>query len=142
MISNVFSGVITSPNFPHNYENNQRCVWRVVAPRKSKLQFTFTSFRLEARSGCRYDYVEIRRDFSDSAPFVGRYCGFVIPPTIIADGGHLQITLRSDSSNTERGFRANFIALPFPTTKPPSTAPLCMFSTLIIHNNVSFCFAP
>ena len=53
------SGNISSPNFPGNYGNSQRCVWELVAPADHVIRISFQKFKIEPHPRCFYDYVLI-----------------------------------------------------------------------------------
>jgi hypothetical protein len=46
------SGVITSPGFPENYDNNLDLTWLIQAQLGQKIEINFLSFNLEAHSSC------------------------------------------------------------------------------------------
>ena len=52
-------GVITSPNYPQNYPNDENQIKSLVVAEGSKVELEFTDFVIEAESSCGYDYVEI-----------------------------------------------------------------------------------
>ena len=111
---NGTSGVITSPNYPGNYDSNQRCVWRITVPSGMGVRLSFTSFNLESTSSCNYDYVEIRNGSSGSSPILGKYCGSSTPIVPRAYSGSIFVTFRSDGSNSYKGFNATFAAINIP----------------------------
>ena len=47
------SGIITSPGFPENYENNLDLTWLIQVPFGQKIETTFLLFELEAHPSCR-----------------------------------------------------------------------------------------
>ena len=47
------SGVITSPGFPENYENNLDITWLIQVPFGQKIETTFLYFDVEYNSICR-----------------------------------------------------------------------------------------
>ena len=47
------SGVITSPGFPGNYDNNLDLTWLIEAPPGQKIQIRFLSFDVVAGSSCK-----------------------------------------------------------------------------------------
>ena len=40
-------GIILSPNFPSNYQNDARCVWYISAEPDELIKLTLNSFNLE-----------------------------------------------------------------------------------------------
>ena len=71
---------ITSPNYPYNYNDNQRCNWTIEAPYGKVVVLTFESFALENHSSCDYDSLEA---FDGSTPnsrsLIGKLCGSNLP---------------------------------------------------------------
>lgn len=53
------SGEITSPNFPANYNDMERCTYTVIAPDDKLVAITFYSFSLEYSEGCISDAVTV-----------------------------------------------------------------------------------
>ena len=47
------SGVITSPNFPNNYDNNVKKEWLIKVPQGYYIEVGFLKFRLERHSSCK-----------------------------------------------------------------------------------------
>ena len=52
-VINEVGGVITSPNFPNEYPNDQDCEWHVQLPVGQKVELNFLGFVLEQHGGCR-----------------------------------------------------------------------------------------
>ena len=44
---NASSGILLSPNYPNNYGNSDKCVWRIYVPTGSQLSVQFWSFDTE-----------------------------------------------------------------------------------------------
>ncbi|NXN99950.1 CSMD1 protein, partial [Rhinopomastus cyanomelas] len=49
------SGIISSPHFPSEYENNADCTWTILAEPGDTIALVFTDFQLEEG----YDFLEI-----------------------------------------------------------------------------------
>ena len=47
------SGTVTTPEWPENYPNNAKCLWRKRCPRKKKLEMKFSSFDVEFEDNCK-----------------------------------------------------------------------------------------
>ena len=50
---NCLGGVIISPGFPENYENNLDLTWLIQVPLGQKIETNFLSFHLESHAICR-----------------------------------------------------------------------------------------
>ncbi len=55
------SGIITSPNYPRNYEHNTNCVMTIVVTGNKVITLYFTDMDIEGTYGahCSYDYIEV-----------------------------------------------------------------------------------
>lgn len=49
------SGIISSPHFPSEYENNADCTWTILAEPGDTIALVFTDFQMEEG----YDFLEI-----------------------------------------------------------------------------------
>ena len=47
------SGVITSPGFPGNYDNNLNLTWLIQRPPGQLIEIVFISFDVEYQSSCK-----------------------------------------------------------------------------------------
>ena len=52
-------GVLTSPGFPSNYQDDTACTWTVVAAEGMRVALNFTHFHLEFHITCVFDVVEV-----------------------------------------------------------------------------------
>ncbi|KAF8777573.1 Cubilin like protein [Argiope bruennichi] len=102
------TGRISSPNFPDVYENNLNCEWLIRIHPDNRLKVTFQEFNLEPHSNCSFDYLEIYSGNSDSAPLLGRYCGWNPPPELFSNTNQLFIRFRTDNSLVHSGFKAEY----------------------------------
>ena len=54
----AMNGVITSPGYPRNYDNDINMTWLIQVPEGLRVEITFLSFELELASAidqsCRY----------------------------------------------------------------------------------------
>ncbi|XP_054838249.1 deleted in malignant brain tumors 1 protein-like [Eublepharis macularius] len=93
-------GSFHSPNYPGNYQNNENCVWTIVASNSSRINLTLTDVQTE----CSYDYVEVF-DGHLSSNSLGRFCSASFQ-TFISSSNILTVQFHSDYSVTRRGFNA------------------------------------
>lgn len=81
----------------------------INAPRLRPLFTAFFHFiQIEKHDNCVYDFVEIRDGADASAPLLGRFCGYQIPPGLKATNNQMYIRFMSDSSVQKQGFTGNF----------------------------------
>ncbi|KAL3836256.1 hypothetical protein ACJMK2_021695 [Sinanodonta woodiana] len=103
-------GVITSPNYPSNYDNNADCIWTVSGPTGHYLTFTFTTFNLEAAVNCTSaDYLEIR-DYNATGDILLQACGSRIPVPVVTSDSFAYLRLKTNNGVVQLGFSLNFEA--------------------------------
>ncbi|XP_066263228.1 exoskeleton protein RP43-like [Branchiostoma lanceolatum] len=103
-------GIVTSPNYPSDYGNNENCEWIITAPKGSTVRLTLDSFNLE--NG--YDFLTIYDGDSDTAIQLGRFTGdgSDIPDHIHGTSNIILVRFTSDGSYTAQGFRFLYTASP------------------------------
>ena len=52
-------GIISSPLYPDNYRNNDRCEWNITVDEGHLVSFEFFNFSLEESASCKYDSVTV-----------------------------------------------------------------------------------
>jgi PKD repeat protein len=99
----------------------------------SKLQADFTSFNLEASSGCSKDYLKIYDGISALSPLIGTYCGTSSPGIVTAtnDDGALFFVFHSNQAATLEGWAANLVCTAIPTANPSSFSAVAESSSKI-----------
>ncbi|XP_029103994.1 CUB and sushi domain-containing protein 1 isoform X1 [Scleropages formosus] len=94
------SGVITSPNYPQDYNNNADCTWTVLAEPGDTIALVFTDFQLEDD----YDVLEISGTEGSSQWFTGPN----LPSPVISSKNWLRLHFTSDGNHKLRGFSAQY----------------------------------
>ena len=75
------SGVITSPNFPNNYDANENCLWTIKAPPGYRVQFAIHFLGIELRrysrpgTVCMDDSIQVSELRENSTRDVVLLCG-------------------------------------------------------------------
>ncbi|XP_008553151.1 serine/threonine-protein kinase pakG [Microplitis demolitor] len=121
-----FSGYqysITSPNYPHNYSENQDCVYKLHGSPFAKcdqiFHIQFLNFTLRSSKNCELDYLTIE----DRSVFCGSVAGVRSYPS---KNNTLTIRFHSDSGS-DKGFKILITTLPCSnfqnqlTTQPPES---------------------
>ncbi|KAI2810836.1 Bone morphogenetic protein 1 [Blomia tropicalis] len=108
---NVTDGIIQSPNYPNEYDRNNRCIWIIIVPKMYQIVLTFESFHLEYEDNCSHDYVDVRDGDNHKSQLIGRFCGDRIRFDVRSSSNRLYIKFVSDNdtNNNYRGFSAKFI---------------------------------
>uniref|UniRef100_A0A3P8W543 CUB and Sushi multiple domains 2 n=1 Tax=Cynoglossus semilaevis TaxID=244447 RepID=A0A3P8W543_CYNSE len=94
------SGVITSPNYPAEYNNNADCTWTVLAEPGDTIALVFSDFQLEDD----YDLLEVSGTDGSSQWFTGPN----LPSPIISSKNWLRLHFTSDGNHKLRGFSAQY----------------------------------
>lgn len=106
------SGVITSPNYPNNYEGERNCEYDIRAPQGKIIVFNILDLDIEQHSACEFDFLEIfGGPYADNSTSFGRFCGDYKPGllnTFTSKYNHLLVHFTTDASVFGRGFQANY----------------------------------
>merc|ERR1712038_2146104 len=96
--------VITSPNYPNNYENYVDSEWSLTAPVGYVVSISIPEYDLEDSTGCRYDYIDVDGNQMCGSSDAGY--------TYVSASNVATVTFHSDLSIVATGFTASFIAIP------------------------------
>lgn len=118
LILSETSGVITSPNFPLIYPENQTCSWQIIARKGKRVKLVIQSLEIQYCRACSCDYLEIENaSFADGTPNKKRECGvFFGNMTYYSQQDRLRVLFVSDSSQRARGFTAVYTQVPYNTS--------------------------
>ena len=118
LILSETSGVITSPNFPLIYPENQTCSWQIIARKGKRVKLVIQSLEIQYCRACSCDYLEIdNASFADGTPNKKRECGvFFGNITYYSQQDRLRVLFVSDSSQRARGFTAVYTQVPYNTS--------------------------
>ncbi|XP_035867009.1 CUB and sushi domain-containing protein 1 [Phyllostomus discolor] len=99
------SGVITSPNYPVQYEDNAHCVWVITAADPDKvIKLAFEEFELERG----YDTLTVGDAgvVGDTRTVLYVLTGSSVPDLIVSMSSQMWLHLQSDDSIASPGFKA------------------------------------
>ncbi|KAK3105916.1 hypothetical protein FSP39_008473 [Pinctada imbricata] len=106
------NGVVTSPNFPFNYNHSDFCAWQIIGPEGYQVKIDFTDFNVEHHPSCRWDSVDILNGPLPTSPSVGPFCGETLPGTLnktfISQSNAVRVLFKTDSSVHRNGFRFRY----------------------------------
>lgn len=108
------SGVITSPNYPSNYDNNLRCSWKITGRSGDRVKLVIQDAQMEINGNtCPWDYLQIQNGYLQGNGLnPGRICGTLSGTmTFISSGETLIVYFHTDSIITLRGFKATYTIL-------------------------------
>uniref|UniRef100_A0A8C4Y217 Scavenger receptor cysteine-rich domain-containing protein DMBT1 n=1 Tax=Gopherus evgoodei TaxID=1825980 RepID=A0A8C4Y217_9SAUR len=104
------SGTFQSPFYPGNYPNNADCVWEIEAVSNYRITLLFRDISTEG-GRCQHDYIEIYDGPLYTSPLLGKICyGSYLSYT--SSSNLMTVRFHSDSSITNRGFRADYYIIP------------------------------
>ncbi|XP_014352763.2 neuropilin-1a isoform X2 [Latimeria chalumnae] len=102
-------GYLTSPGYPHTYQQYQECIWVIHATENNqRIMINFNPhFDLEDRD-CKYDYVEVRDGGDEHAHLLGKFCGKIAPSVVLSTGPQMFIKFVSDYETHGAGFSIRY----------------------------------
>uniref|UniRef100_A0A2K5Z0Z0 CUB and Sushi multiple domains 2 n=1 Tax=Mandrillus leucophaeus TaxID=9568 RepID=A0A2K5Z0Z0_MANLE len=107
------SGIITSPNFPIQYDNNAHCVWIITALNPAKvIKLAFEEFDLERG----YDTLTVGDggQDGDQKTHTSKYLspasltGTSVPDLIVSTNHQMWLLFQTDGSGSSLGFKASY----------------------------------
>ncbi|KAM4726936.1 enteropeptidase [Anableps anableps] len=99
------NSTFSSPNYPHSYGNMANCLWTLHAPEGENIQLHFLDFDVEAT----YDMVEVRDGAGPKSTLLAVLTGSTGPAhDLFSTSNQMTVWFFTDSSDSGRGFRANF----------------------------------
>ncbi|XP_032520799.2 cubilin homolog [Danaus plexippus] len=102
-------GMIASPNYPQNYNENSECFYRIVTSSGSRIAISFSDLDLEHSERCTDDYLEIFDGRDSNSHSFGRFCHKITPLNdIMTSHNYAFIKFRSDILITKKGFLLNY----------------------------------
>jgi len=101
----VQENVVTSPNYPATYPENQNKETRLEVATGSVIVLKFTHFSLEDE-GCKYDWVQVVD--GDGSVLMDKKCGSTVPGPVTSKTHVMIVKFVSDGSVNKPGFRAEW----------------------------------
>ena len=92
-------GLLTSPSYPSNYQNNKDCVYTISQPNDTFIRITILKLDIFARSSaaCYLDFLEIRDGSSSESPLMGELCGSGTPLPLKSTQNNVWIRYENNS---------------------------------------------
>ncbi|XP_057331522.1 bone morphogenetic protein 1-like [Microplitis mediator] len=110
---------LESPNYPESYEPNKLCHWNIEAPHKHYVVIQLNYFELEESTGCKNDFLEVRKGRRENAPIFGSFCGKKDRFDIAAMMDRIVLRFVTNESKEAGGFSATFSAKPIKNNDQP-----------------------
>ena len=118
---NAVGQTIKSPNYPHQYNNNENCNWLILGPPGRRLELKMNAFEVEKWNksiNAQPDDLRMYNGMDSSSDYMGPTIanneekGFLLlPASYIAynDINAMYLQFHSDGRNTYSGFEARFV---------------------------------
>nr|XP_026689471.1 tolloid-like protein 1 [Ciona intestinalis] len=103
-VATTTSQIITSPNYPKHYSNNEKCIWRISTTAGMRVQLQIESFFTHGI----YDYLSVKSGNVN----LGRLSRSYPLKIFRSSSNNMTLTFVSDKFGTYPGFRATFVAIP------------------------------
>ncbi|KAM6428143.1 CUB and sushi domain-containing protein 2 isoform 2-T3 [Liasis olivaceus] len=94
------SGIISTPHYPLEYNNNADCTWTILAEPGDTIALVFLDFQLEDE----YDFLEVTGTEGSSLWFTGTN----LPAPVISSKNWLRLHFMSDGNHRQKGFNAQY----------------------------------
>ncbi|XP_066534535.1 CUB and sushi domain-containing protein 1a [Hoplias malabaricus] len=110
-------GVLLSPNYPANYDNNHECIYRIQTDNGKGIQLTANSFQL--RDG---DFLLVYDGQDSSSRLLGNFTKNEMSNIIInSTSNHLWIEFNSNGTGTSKGFKLIYSSFDLVKCEEPGT---------------------
>ncbi|EGT49727.1 hypothetical protein CAEBREN_12528 [Caenorhabditis brenneri] len=100
-------GVISSPNYPDNYENNVDCEYHLSTIGSYNIALSFLG-DFVTEECC--DKVYVYDGDSTSSPLIGVYSGTLDTFNLVSTGNTMTVVFKTNSEGVARGFNARFVS--------------------------------
>ena len=124
LLETLFTGVVTSPNFPGNYPYNLEKTETIQVEQGQILSLRFTAFAIEPHSTCIFDHLTITD--GDGTTLMEKSCGTVsdgniliggqsigssLPAAILSTSNVVNLVFTTDGGDTRSGWSVSWIAV-------------------------------
>nr|XP_057944796.1 CUB and sushi domain-containing protein 1-like isoform X2 [Doryrhamphus excisus] len=97
-------GVLVSPNFPSNYDNNHECIYRITTEKGQGIRLKAESFSLQDG-----DYLRVYDGENSSSRLLGNFTSEVMMGHVLnSTSNHLWLEFNSNASGTTQGFHLTY----------------------------------
>lgn len=98
------NGVVTSPNYPGNYGDNEYCTWQIQVPVNKKIRLDFSEFKTESGR----DFLLIYDTNHFQSPNIAFDGTTYTPLPFTSSGNVLRVRFISDEATTFKGFSFSY----------------------------------
>ena len=105
------SGYVFSPSFPGYYLDDMFCTWHITVPSGYVIHLELQEFRLKDHPTCESCYLQIFDGKDNTAPTIGRFCGYVVPSVFVSSSNRFMIVLRCSANLHKARFKAFYYSV-------------------------------
>ena len=138
----LFTGVVSSPNFPEFYPPNMAKTETIQVESGKVLRLDFTSFAVHHCTNCDCDHVKITD--GDGTTLMDKSCGYstssptsssyFVPPVIVSNTNTVEIFFHTDTRTAKSGWSLRWTAVtPGPKTLPATIHYTCTVECFILR---------
>ncbi|KAI2657514.1 CUB and sushi domain-containing protein 1 [Labeo rohita] len=110
-------GVLLSPNYPANYDNNHECIYRIETDRGKGIQITATTFQLHEG-----DFLKVYDGQDSSSRLLGNFTKNDMSDVILnSTSNHLWMEFNSNGTGTSKGFKLSYSSFDLVRCEEPGT---------------------
>lgn len=111
------TGIISSLNFPQEYPNNVKCIWKISTDPNRRIAIGVKDMEFDVEPGsniysCNYDFVSVSDGTDSNAKCLGTFCGMSsfkrFFQTTFSSGPNLYVQFSSDFIVRKKGFQLLF----------------------------------
>lgn len=99
------SGLVYSPNYPHNYEPSTYCEWIIEVEEHHTMSIVFNELDIEEESTCVHDSLKFY-DGEDDLFYTA--CGNELPSEKTSKSNKIKVVFETDDSISSKGFKFSF----------------------------------
>ncbi|XP_048865206.1 CUB and sushi domain-containing protein 1-like isoform X4 [Brienomyrus brachyistius] len=110
-------GILLSPNYPGNYDNNHECIYRMETARGQGVRVRASVFQLQEG-----DYLKVYDGKDVSSRLLGNFTKTDMYNIILnSTSNHLMIEFNSNGTGTSKGFRLSYTSFDLVKCEEPGT---------------------
>uniref|UniRef100_A0A9J7XDS2 CUB and Sushi multiple domains 1 n=1 Tax=Cyprinus carpio carpio TaxID=630221 RepID=A0A9J7XDS2_CYPCA len=110
-------GVLLSPNYPANYDNNHECIYRIETDRGKGIQITATTFQLHEG-----DFLKVYDGQDSSSRLLGNFTKNDMSDVILnSTSNHLWMEFNSNGTGSSKGFKLSYSSFDLVKCEEPGT---------------------
>ncbi|KAK4296057.1 hypothetical protein Pmani_031422 [Petrolisthes manimaculis] len=105
----VGAGVITTPDYPDQYDHDLYCTWVIVGGKGKRVRLSFDDFEVTQTPECTGDFLLVSEKGSANDSSAAPLCGTDTPGEFVSEADVIYVEFRSTpDGDTCRGFSARY----------------------------------